>query len=200
MLRKFVGSRIETCLSGAAVFLDRHNISPNTLTLTGLAVNAIGAYCYYRGFIVAAGIIVLAAGLFDMLDGAVARAGDKTSEWGGVFDSVIDRYSDFLILGGILAYFSKKGDFGMTLLILIIICGTFLISYVRARAELAIPECAVGIMERPERILLLCAGSIFGFFYTALWILAVTTHVTALHRIFHTRNVLRTLQNPRGKP
>ena len=131
------------------------------------------------------------AGLFDMLDGAVARTGNKASQWGGVFDSVIDRYSDFLILGGILAYFSKQGDFGMTLLILIIVCGTFLISYVRARAELAIPKCAVGIMERPERILLLSAGSIFGFFHTALWILAITTHVTALHRIFHTRNVLR---------
>ncbi len=199
MLRKFVGNRVETCLNGAAVFLNRHNISPNTLTLTGLAVNGIGAYCYYRGFVVTAGIVILAAGLFDMLDGAVARAGNQTSEWGGVFDSVVDRYSDFLILGGILAYFSKQGDFGMTLLLLIIICGTFLVSYVRARAELAIPECAVGIMERPERILLLAAGSIFGFFHAALWLLAIATHVTALHRIFHTRNVLKALQHPPEK-
>jgi CDP-diacylglycerol--glycerol-3-phosphate 3-phosphatidyltransferase len=188
MLRKLVGNRVEACLNGTALVLNRHKISPNTLTLIGLAVNGVGAYCYYRGFLVAAGIIILAAGLFDMLDGAVARAGNKVSEWGGFFDSVVDRYSDFLILGGILAHFSKLEDSGMTLLLVVILCGTFLVSYVRARAELVIPRCAVGLMERPERIILLSAGSIFGFFHTALWILAITTHITALHRIWYTRS------------
>ena len=199
MLRRFIGNRVEACLNGTALFLDRRHISPDTLTLMGLAVNGVGAYFYYQGFVVTAGIIILAAGLFDMLDGAVARVGNKASDWGGFLDSVVDRYSDFLILGGILAHFSRQGDFGMTLLLIVILCGTFLISYVRARAELVIPKCAVGIMERPERIILLSAGSIFGFFHAALWILAIATHVTALHRIYYTRKVSKTSEDRRGR-
>ena len=191
MLQKMVGKRIQEPLTAIAQTLSRHKITPKILTLSGLIINCIGAYLYYRGYMVAGGIIILFAGLFDMLDGAVARAAGKASKLGGFLDSVVDRYSDFLIFGGVLAYFARNGDFSMTILLVVIMCGTFLISYVRARAELIIPKCSVGLMERPERIIVLGAGSVFGFLNAALWFLAITTHITALHRIYYTREAVK---------
>ena len=172
MLRNVVETRIQELLTPIALSLHRRRISPNTLTVTGLIVNCIGAYCYYRGLLVVGGIVILFAGLFDMLDGSVARVGGNESKIGAFTDSVVDRYSDFLIFGGVLAYFARKGDLAGTLLVLTILCGAFLVSYVRARAELVIPSCAVGLMERPERILILAGGSMFyGLFTPALWFL-----------------------------
>jgi len=85
----------------------------------------------------------------------------------------------------------------MTLISAITLCGAFLVSYVRARAELIIPKCAVGLMERPERIIVLAAGSIFGFLNVAIWFLCITTHLTALHRILFTRRAVRNLKQAR---
>ena len=194
MLQKIVGDRIQKPIAVIAQTLIRHRITPNLLTISGLIINCIGAYFYYRGYMVVGGITILFAGLFDMFDGALARAGDKASKIGGFMDSVVDRYSDFIIFGGVLAYFAKDGDFPMTILLVVIMCGAFLISYVRARAELVIPKCSVGLMERPERIIVLGAGSIFGFLNAALWFLAITTHITALHRIFYTHNASKALR------
>ena len=85
-----------------------------------------------------------------------------------------------------LAYFADAGKPGMTILVLFIVCGAFMVSYVRARAELVIPKCDVGLLERPERIVILAAGSIFGFLVAVLWFLAVFTHLTAAYRIYYT--------------
>lgn len=186
MLRKIVGDKSEIILAGIASYLHRHKITPNILTFTGLVINCCAAYFYYQGFIVLGGLIILFAGLFDMLDGAVARIGKNASKIGAFTDSVVDRYSDFIILGGILAYFAKNGELAKILLVLVTVCGTFLVSYTRARAELVIPKCDVGIMERPERIIVLAAGSIFNFLNLALWLIAVFSHLTAFHRIYYT--------------
>ena len=107
--------------------------------------------------------------------------------WFAVFKGFSgSRYSDFIIFGSLLAYYAQKGNFSNTILLLFIVCGTFLVSYIRARAELLIPKCDVGIMERAERIILLAAGSITGFIVIALWVLALGTHITAFHRIYYT--------------
>jgi CDP-diacylglycerol--glycerol-3-phosphate 3-phosphatidyltransferase len=186
MLRRIVGNRVESTLAGIASALHDRGITPNTLTVTGLIINGVAAYIYYRGFLKSAGALILFAGLFDILDGAVARAGNHESKAGGFVDSVVDRYSDFFIFGGVLAFFGRTGDFEGVILVLAIIFGAFMVSYVRARAELVIPKCDVGLLERPERIIILAAGSIFSFFEAALWILAVFTHVTACYRIYYT--------------
>ena len=191
MLRKIIGNRAERILTGIALLLNRHKITPNNLTLIGLIINGIAAYLYYCGFMVWAGIVILLAGFCDMLDGAVARAGDSASKIGAFNDSVVDRYSDFLIFAGVLMYFAKKGEIGNVILVLIIISGTFMVSYVRARAELVIPKCAVGLMERAERIIILAAGSLFNFFIIALWFLAISTHFTAFHRIYYTHKTYK---------
>ncbi len=192
MLRKIVGDKSEAVLAGIASRLHRHKITPNILTITGLIINGLGAYSYYQGFIVLGGIVILFAGLFDMLDGAVARSGENVSKIGAFTDSIVDRYSDFIILGGLLAYFARNDDLANTILVLVIVCGTFLVSYTRARAELVIPKCDVGLMERPERIIVLAAGSIFNFLNIALWILAIFTHITAFHRIYYTYQMHKT--------
>jgi len=158
MLRKFIGDKTDRALSRLVTLLQRKGVTPNMLTFTGLSVNVVAAFLYYRGLMTAAGFVILFAGLFDMLDGALARAGEKATRFGAFTDSVVDRYSDFFIFGGILAYFAAKGEPASTVLVLVILCGTFLVSYVRARAELDIPGCAVGLMERSERIILLAAG------------------------------------------
>ena len=194
MLRKIVEKRIEPPLTALAHALVRRNISPTLLTLTGLVINAVAAFLYVGGFILAGGVIVVFAGFFDMLDGAVARASGKASSFGGFIDSVVDRYSDFLIFGGVLAHFAREGDLLMTLVSATTLVGAFMVSYIRARAELVILKCAVGVMERPERIIVLAAGSIFGFLYAAVWFLAITTHITALHRIIFTRKSVRSSQ------
>ena len=186
MLRKIIGHHVESTLSGIASALHRRNISPNSLTITGLILNGLASYTYYQGLIRSAGALILFAGLFDMLDGAVARAGNKPSKTGGFIDSVVDRYSDFLIFGGLLAHFAAAGNFGRVILVLVILCGAFMVSYVRARAELVIAKCDVGLLERAERIIILAAGSLFGLLDAALWILAVFTHATAFYRIFFT--------------
>lgn len=191
MLRKFVGNNIEKVLGGLASILHRWGIRPNVLTITGLVINGVAAYFYFRGFWMAGGFVILFAGLFDMLDGAVARAGENVSKIGGFFDSVIDRYSDFVIFGGVLAYFARQGDLTYTILVFILIVGAFMVSYVRARAELVIPKCNVGFLERPERIIVLAAGSIFDFLIPALWFLAVFTHLTAVYRIYYTFKYVR---------
>ncbi|MCD6306792.1 MAG: CDP-alcohol phosphatidyltransferase family protein [Deltaproteobacteria bacterium] len=194
MLRNIVEKRIHPPLNALARILIRRKISPNCLTLTGLAINGAAALLYFLGFIAAAGAAIVFAGFFDMLDGAVARASGKASGFGGFTDSVVDRYSDFLIFGGVLAYFVREQDTLMTLVSAVVLCGAFLISYIRARAELVVPKCAVGLMERPERIIVLAAGSLFGFLHAAVWFLAVTTHITALHRIIFTRNAVKASQ------
>jgi CDP-diacylglycerol--glycerol-3-phosphate 3-phosphatidyltransferase len=186
MLRKILGNSIKPGLTQLASFLYDHNIKPTALTVTGLVINGAGAYCYFRGWFLVAGFIILFAGLFDMLDGELARFGGNTSKIGAFTDAVVDRYSDLIILGGVLTYYAKAGDFANTVLVLTIIGGAFLVSYVRARAELVIDKCDVGMMERPERIILLAIGSIFGFLLVSLWLLAFLTHMTALYRIFHT--------------
>ena len=186
MLRLLVGNKIDGVLTTIAHHLHQKKITPNHLTFTGLAINTIGALCYYNGWMFMGGMVILFAGLFDMLDGAVARVSNTVSKIGAFTDSVVDRYSDFIIFGGILAFFAKEGNLGGTLLVLLIVCGSFLTSYIRARAELVIPSCDVGLMERPERIIILAVGSMINFFSLALWILAVGTHLTAVHRIWYT--------------
>ncbi|MBU1863790.1 MAG: CDP-alcohol phosphatidyltransferase family protein [Candidatus Omnitrophica bacterium] len=186
MLRNLIGKKINKPLRRTASFLHDHKITPNILTFTGLVMNAIAGYCYYKGFFVEGGIIILCAGLFDMLDGAVARVGNTVTKIGAFTDSVVDRYSDLLIFGGLLLFFSKHGNLGGSILLLAVMSGAYLVSYIRARAELVIPQCAVGLMERPERIILLAVGSIASFLTVALWILAIGTHLTALYRIYYT--------------
>ena len=130
---------------------------------------------------------MLAAALGDLLDGPLARVGNRTSKFGAFLDSTVDRYSDFFLFGGLALCFARQGQTSELLLTLGIILGSFIISYAKARAENLIEDCSVGIFERAERVIVLAVGTIFWpLLPLTLWILLLGTHATALQRIVYT--------------
>jgi CDP-diacylglycerol--glycerol-3-phosphate 3-phosphatidyltransferase len=131
-----------------------------------------------------AGLLIIFSGIFDLIDGVVARKLGKVTAFGGFLDSVLDRYSDLLLLLSFIIYYLRKGDSALVILTAVVSIGTALIPYVRARAEAANVPCNTGLMERAERIILLSAGAIFGWMELILWILAILTHFTVLQRIY----------------
>ena len=168
-------------------------ISPNVLTFIGLVIN-IGAAIFFgyansqnhvRMFFFA-GLVILGAGIFDMVDGRVARQTDQVTVFGAFFDSVIDRYSDVAIFFGLLVYYARGNRFFYVVLVAFVMVTSLMVSYTRARAEALIGTCKVGFMERPERIVLVILGALFarwGAMAPVLWVLAVLSTITVIHRI-----------------
>src|SRR5581483_1511959 len=136
-------------------------IHPNVLTFIGLVINVVAAYLFAAGNFRAAGLVVIGAGLFDMVDGRVARETNRVTRFGGFFDSVLDRYSDLGLLIGLLVWYGSINLFGYVVLTAVAMMGSVMVSYTRARAENTIPQCKVGFMERPERVVLLIIGALF---------------------------------------
>ena len=169
------------------------HISPNILTFTGLVINIIAAilFGYARGpsqprFFLYAGLVILGAGIFDMVDGRVARATHQVTTFGAFFDSVIDRYSDIALFFGLLVYYARANHFFYVVLVGIVMTTSVMVSYTRARAESLIPSCKVGFLERPERIVLVILGALFNRMAPVLWIIAVLSTITVIHRIHYT--------------
>jgi CDP-diacylglycerol--glycerol-3-phosphate 3-phosphatidyltransferase len=169
-------------------------ISPNALTFIGLVINVIAALFFgfasadnnQPRFFLYAGLVIIGAGIFDMVDGRVARATNKVTLFGAFFDSVIDRYSDVAIFFGLLVYYARANRFFYVVLVAFVMTTSVMVSYTRARAESLIPSCKVGFMERPERIVLVIIGALFNRMAPVLWILAVLSTVTVIHRIRYT--------------
>ncbi len=171
-------------------------IHPNVLTLIGLLINGVAAALLAAGKFVAAGLVIVGAGLFDMVDGRVARQTNRVTRFGGFFDSVLDRYSDLVLLMGLLVYYASINRFFYVVLTAVVMTGSVMVSYTRARAECIIPLCKVGFMERPERIVLLIIGALFGRMAQVLWVIAVLSNLTVLHRILFTWRATRALDAP----
>lgn len=190
--------RLEIILSAVANKIVALGITANMVTLFGFAVNLIATFYMATGRLVVGGILILFGGSFDMIDGAVARAQTNLRASGALLDSVVDRYSEgFLFLGTLIYFYSLESLIGI-ILAFGAWFGSILVSYVRARAEGLQVSCKVGLMQRPERIVLLGAGALlqgllwerFSIIQThaiillcVLGILTLTTHITALHRL-----------------
>jgi len=159
-------------------------LSPNTLSIAGFLVTVIAALMIPRN-IRLGGILILIGGILDLLDGVVARTKGQVTKFGAFLDSVLDRYSDAFIFVAISWYFLKKENLIGILISLGTLTGAFLISYTRARAEGLGHACHIGIMERPERIILLGFATITGWLLPVLWIMLIFTHITVLQRIYH---------------
>jgi CDP-diacylglycerol--glycerol-3-phosphate 3-phosphatidyltransferase len=187
MLKALIGDGLDPFLQGTSRFVQRLGLRPNTLTFIGAGVNGLAAWALAEGeWLAGCGLIVL-AGFFDILDGAVARNCQETSAFGSFLDSVLDRYSDLSLLVGLLIFYSRQGRVGYQVLLGLAIMGTALVPYTRARAETLIPRCNVGVMERPERILLIFLGAaIESLMPIVIWILAVFTNITVFQRIHYT--------------
>lgn len=169
----------------AATMLSRTGITPNALTVIGLVLNIGVAVVLASGNLLIGGLFLLVAGLFDMLDGALAKATNQSTKFGAFLDSTLDRYSEIVVFFGLLLHLQLSGDWLGTALVYAAAAGSVLVSYARARAEALGFDCEVGLLARPERILVLAAGLILGYPIVALWILAVMTNVTAIQRIVH---------------
>lgn len=161
-------------------------IHPNVLTFFGLVINGAAAALLAAGMFRPAGYVIIGAGLFDMVDGRVARSTNRVTRFGGFFDSVLDRYSDLALLMGLLVYYASINRFFYIVLTSIVMTGTVLTSYARARAENTIPKCKVGFLERPERVVLIIIGALANRMAPVLWVLAVLSNITVLSRIIFT--------------
>ena len=167
-----------------AKFLYRIGVSADLLTFLGLFLAFLSGYLIVKGvFFWAAGVLLL-SGLCDLMDGAVARASGKSTVFGGILDSSLDRYGDGLVLAGILFYCARHGKYLYAGLAMSAILGSFLVSYVRARAECAVEKCKVGFWERGERTVYLALGLLFNNLAWVLWVLGFATHWTAFQRLY----------------
>ncbi len=194
MLGEKLGHSLDKPLAPIANILSLNGIlSPNSLTLTGFLINLIASASFIFQLPKLAGILILLAGSFDLLDGILARNSGKTTRFGAFLDSVLDRYSDAALFGGLMVYYISNNSILYTLVTFGVMLGSFLISYTRARAEGLGIDCNIGLMERPERIILLSAGAITGLLEETLWILLVLTHITAIQRIYHIWKATRTV-------
>jgi CDP-diacylglycerol--glycerol-3-phosphate 3-phosphatidyltransferase len=171
-------------------------ISPNVLTFMGLVINTVAAVLFgfasgedhWKMFLYA-GLVIFGAGIFDMVDGRVARATNQVTVFGAFFDSVIDRYSDVALFFGLLVYYARANRFFYIGLVAFVMVSSVMVSYTRARAESLIGTCKVGFMERPERIVLIIIGALFerwNAMAPVLWVLAVISTITVIHRIAYT--------------
>jgi CDP-diacylglycerol--glycerol-3-phosphate 3-phosphatidyltransferase len=180
-----VKERARAVARTVAVAIGRTGITPNGLTIIGLVLNVVVATVLAAGYLAVGGALLLAAGAFDMLDGALARTTGQTTKFGAFLDSTLDRYSELIVFGGLLLHFQASGLMVESALIFAAAAGSVMVSYVRARAEALGFDCEVGWLPRPERILLLAAGLLLGYPAVALWVLAVLTNVTVVQRIVH---------------
>jgi len=182
--RRNLGSRI----TGPAVrILGKSGIRPDVLSAIGLAVTIGAAYLIATGHFFYGGVLILVSGFFDLLDGAVARFTGQTSKFGAILDSTFDRISEAAIFCGLLISFMTRGIAWEIVLIFIALIGSFLVSYIRARAEGLGLECKVGLFTRAERVIVLAAGLLINQVIIAIWILVVLVYVTVAQRMLYLR-------------
>ena len=178
-------------------------INPNLLTVMGLVVNTYAAFLFgyasgenQRRMFLYAGLVIIGSGFFDLVDGRVARALNKVSLFGAFFDSVVDRYSDASLLFGLIVYYARGNRFFYVVLTAMVMISSIMVSYARARAESLIGTCRVGFMERPERLVLLIIGALFNVMAPVLWVIAVLSTITVIHRIVYTWQRTKEMEAP----
>ncbi len=201
MLPDWFNARVrQLTTSLAAQTLSRTRLTATDITVAGLVLISGSVWLLASGLFLWAGLLIALASAFDMLDGALARAKNETSRLGAFLDSTLDRYSEAVIFLGLLLYYLRtQPDSTNVTLIYVAIVGSILVSYVRARAEGLGFDCKVGLLERPERIILIVFGLLTGLMPVTLWVLAVLTHVTALQRMIHVLRQGRAEQAPRPR-
>jgi CDP-diacylglycerol---glycerol-3-phosphate 3-phosphatidyltransferase len=191
MLRETLYPKLEPLIKRIVSQLAKQGISPNQLTLAGVAHSLLTGVIYAKGYLFLGGILLLLSGAGDLLDGPLARLTGKAGSFGAFLDSMVDRYSDFFVFSGLALHFARRGEIFWFVITLGIILGAFAVSYAKARAENFIPDCGVGIFGRSERIVLLALGTLFSpLLWLALLILLIGTHSTAVRRILHTKKTL----------
>ena len=166
-------------------------IHPNVLTFVGVLINVVAAWALATGRFVTAGGIMIAANIFDFIDGKVAREMGMESAFGGFWDSVMDRFSDLALFLGLVYLYSSLNRTDYVVITVMAMIFTVLTSYARARAESVVAKCKVGFMERPERIVLFMIGAVTNRMAGVLWVILVLSVFSVADRVILTYRVLR---------
>jgi CDP-diacylglycerol--glycerol-3-phosphate 3-phosphatidyltransferase len=190
---RLVGSVFNVPLRGIIWACVRLRINPNILTFTGLVLNVVAAWYLAYGKFVTAGIWMVAANIFDYIDGKVAAEAGRVTPFGAFFDSVMDRFSDITLFIGLIALYNDLGSGHRDYVVMTSLAMMFSVmtSYTRARAESLIMKCKVGFMERPERIVIMMIGAFTNRMGAVIWVILVLSIVTVLDRIYMTWRELK---------
>ena len=178
-------NRFVNLLTPLIKILSRWGMNPNGFTLAGLIITSMAAAAFIMGYLRLGGLLILLGGLCDAIDGSLARFSNKTSLFGAMFDSAVDRYSEFVMFFGIVVYFIMLKDYPISVVVFFALCGSIMVSYSRARAESLGFDSMVGMMQRPERIVFLGLGALIHplALKIAIWLVAIFANFTALQRI-----------------
>ena len=189
--RRLIPEPLQKCFIKAQAPLiklfTKWELSPNSFTVAGVIITSVASAAFLMGFIRLGGILILVGGLCDTIDGQLARNAGRATRFGALLDSAVDRYSEFIMFFGIAAYFIYIEDYSASAATFLALCGSFMVSYARARAESLGFDAKVGIMQRPERIVLIGLGALIHLvaFEFAIWLIAIFANFTALQRIRH---------------
>jgi CDP-diacylglycerol--glycerol-3-phosphate 3-phosphatidyltransferase len=194
-----IGRAAQRIIDAIVRWLAIGHINPNILTVIGVALNVGCGLLFGTGLFFYAGIALVVANLFDMLDGQVARLSGRVTQFGGFLDSSLDRLSDMVVFVGLMVFYARDTALHSTLHVFLAgagLMGSVMVSYASARAESLIPKCDVGFLRRPERVVLFIIGALSthpsstNFFSNrmpaVLWVLAVGSYWTFAHRMYHT--------------
>jgi CDP-diacylglycerol---glycerol-3-phosphate 3-phosphatidyltransferase len=174
-------------------------LTPNAISVTGLALNLVAAVLVTQRLFFLAGVAFVVGSVMDTLDGRYSRMSGKGTAFGAFLDSTLDRIEEGIVLAAVAAYFSARGDDLAVAAVVVTVLGSLMVSYTRARAEALGVECKVGLATRPVRVVILSAGLLFargaslGDFHLlapAIYVMAVLTTFTVLQRVLHVRREL----------
>jgi CDP-diacylglycerol--glycerol-3-phosphate 3-phosphatidyltransferase len=184
VIKAKLGPRLDATVKAVLPFFFRRPLDPNLLTVVGCVVSLGAGAAFALGWFVTGGLLILAGGVFDLVDGVIARAHGIATRFGAFLDSTLDRLTDMALLVGIATYYAVVGEPGHVLLAGYALVASVLVSYAQARAELVLPVFRVGFLERAERVLILAAGALFGVMVPALWIVGVGSTITVGQRFW----------------
>jgi CDP-diacylglycerol--glycerol-3-phosphate 3-phosphatidyltransferase len=171
-------------------FFKGSKLNPNIFTICGLLFGIVTSFLIAFNHLVAAAVFLFFTGFFDLMDGAIARSTNNVTIFGGFLDSVLDRYTDLFLMLGVFVYFLFSKDTFYMVVTFFATIGIAIIPYVKARAEASSVKCNTGVLERPERLVLLFIGLLFNVLPYIVLILAVLTHVTVIQRMLFVRKAL----------
>jgi len=190
VIKQKLGPRLDGWIHAAFPFLFWRPIPPDLLTWTGTLVASAAGLAFARGELRLGGLLLLAGGFFDLVDGVVARHFGRVTEYGGFLDSCLDRVVDMVVVLGLFAFFVGAGDRIAAGLSAVVLVGSVLTSYAKARAEVVVGRLDGGLLERGERIGILILAALAGFVEAALWLLAIGTALTAGQRFLYARRAM----------
>ena len=204
---RIIGRGAQRIIDAMVRWLAYGHINPNILTVIGVSLNVGCGLLFGLGRFFGAGIVLIIANLFDMLDGQVARLSGRVTRFGGFLDSSLDRLSDMVVFVGLMVFYARDTQYHSTLNVFLAgagLMGSVMVSYASARAESLIPKCDVGFLKRPERVVLFIIGALSthpgsnNFFANrmpaVLWVLAIGSYWTFAHRMYHTWRELNKIE------